>query len=163
MAFLGIGKQKAQEVVKAYMFTMQRTLIYMEKIPEKKDDNQLFYYNKLPYVVDLQAVQFFTEDKKPIYFYIENIPNPVIFDMKRYIQKFITAKRANPEANVYDDNKNLLDLSFASGSLEMYKNNNFLKKLLAPMTPEQAKIIYALIGIVGLAFVTIIVLTLFKH
>ena len=169
MNFNPFGKPKSkEESLKVYLFTKKRRFHYEEVFPDVKENNQIFKfkseeYKEGIYVVDIASVQFFTGDKKPIYFYIEGIPNPIRFDLKKYIERFITARRNNPDTLVYDDNKNLLDVSFSSSALEFYKNDNFLKKLQGKISPEYMKIIMFCLILVGIAFATIIIIVLFKH
>lgn len=163
----GINKNKDSNKIKVYMFLKTKKFKFFEVTPEAKDDNQSFYFSaegreKGLYIIDTNAVQFYTDDKKPIFFYVEGIPNPIIFNFKKDIDTYIKAKRDNPEALVYGDDGHLIDLAYSSIALEMYKQDNFLKKLLSKMTPEQMKIIYMLMGLVALSFVTLIIFIFFK-
>lgn len=144
---------------------------YLELPLDESDNNSSFTFGKGRYVVDRKASKFFTLDKKAIYFYIEGIPNPIIFDFNKYLKLYIENKRnaaiaakAGKEipSDTFDEMGNLVDISFSSTALEYYKRDDFIKKLLSRMTPEQFKIIIALIGVLGLAFIAIILIVLFK-
>lgn len=164
---LGINeKNKNLEFLKVYFFTNTYRFEYYEVTLNPEDNNKTFNHpkdtkeNKTLYIVDRRASKFYTEDRKPIYFYIEGIPNPLIFNFTKYLEHFIKMKRENPEALVYDDDNNLLDISFASGELQYFKDNNFLKKLLSKINPEWMKLIYILVGLCALSWVGMIIIVL---
>lgn len=152
----------SNKYVLAIFFTKYRTII---PIVKKIDNDGSFNYgrgdNKGTYFVDKSA-SFISSGKIMVLFYMENIPNPLKFDFKKYLDKFIRLKSENPKANVKDFEEETIDVSFSSQNIREFKKYKMFQEFFRDYQNDINKAIVAVLMFAGMVVVLIFIMYLFK-
>lgn len=115
---------------------------------KKLDKDGQFNYQKKPYVSDKSA-SFLTTSKIILAFYVKNIPNPLKFDFRKYINMYIDAKSKDKKAKVVDFDGKVLDVAFSSENLRDYKKAKLFEEFFRDYAGEINKVLFAVIGLAG--------------
>jgi len=116
------------------------------------------YKNGL-YTIDKNAV-WYDENNYPNLYYFEGIPNPLILLSEKNIKKFISAVNNGSPNTALDDDGNLIDISFSSQNLQLFKQNKIFEEL--NKNPEATKTQLALFGIITALIIALILSIVIK-
>jgi len=103
------------------------------------------------YIIDEKAI-YTNEQRESIIYYLEGIPNPLIFDFVTYVKKY---NKAKDKKNVQDKLGNKLDISYSSHALQKFKQDKIFSEL--HKTGQES---YMLFLIIGIFFILVLVLYL---
>lgn len=152
---------RKKDFVIAVFFSANKKL-YIEK-KELLEDKKTFKHDNGLYVIDNSAQQFYTNKGEPVFFYVENIPNPLKFNFVSELEKYITEKNKNIFTEVRNKNNEIIDISYSSLNLLKLKQDLSISHLHSQMTPTHLKIIFMLIGVLALSLITIIIIYVLKR
>lgn len=131
----------------------------IDKIPLLiNSDGQTFNYKKGLYMLSKSAI-WLDENNYPNSYYVENIPNPLIFGFQKDINSFIKATLREDTKGAISDEGLLIDLSFSSETLAMFKKDKIFAEFMRDS--GTMKIVYVLMGLIGLSFITIALVVIF--
>lgn len=126
----------------------------------KIDVDGMIHYRKLPYMVDKSA-SFLTTSKLMILFYVTNIPNPLKFNFRTYIEAY-AEKLRKPEKLILDFENKEVDVAFSSENLRDFKKANLFKNFFKDYVTEANKLVFALIGMVTVILIVFLVAYILK-
>lgn len=114
-----------------------------------------FEFQKGSYLLDESCI-WRDENKIPNLFYKKGIPNPLIFDFSKYIEVF---SKADDKTQVFDDKNRILDLSYSSENLLLFKKDKIFQELHKETKGVGDFLIFIIMGII---FLVIILALIFK-
>ncbi len=116
-------------------------------------DGITFNHNKGLYILDLEAV-WYDENNRPNSFYKYDMPNPIILDLTSIMSAFNVALAKKEDLR--DEQGKVIDIVFSSLNLQTFKKNKIIEEF--SKNPEMMKLVYAMAGLVALAFIVIIIM-----
>lgn len=106
------------------------------------------------YIVDKRTIWYGAKNY-PNSFYFPEIPNPIKFDTEGTINKFMKSVREQKLDNAIDFQGELVDISFSSTNLQLFKKNKIFDEL--NKSPNVEKTQLAMIGLLAFALVVILI------
>lgn len=122
-------------------------------------DGKTFNYNKGIYCIDKETI-WLDDNNHPNCFYLENLPNPIIFGFQEDTRRFLDVVLQEKSSIAKDKNGRLIDLSFSSETLQQFKKDKIFQELMRDA--ENTKMLYILFGILALSFIAIIIVAVVK-
>lgn len=151
-----IKKLTKNFIVANFFIENKRIMRYARVINE---DGKTFNFKGGIYTLDQEAI--WRDDRNfPNAFYKENIPNPLKFNFKKYIEQTITKIQQGVNPVITTDNDELIDIVYSSKNLQQFKKEKMLQEF--HRNPEQEKLIMILLGLVGASFIAIVLVVIFK-
>lgn len=150
-------KKLSKRYIKAYIFSHNKRLLVRYCVLNK--DGKTFKYNGGLYVLDKQCI-WYDEENSPCSYYLENLPNPINFefseDIKTYIEDIIEHHK------VVNKGKDgiTVDVAFSSINLQKFKQEKIFADFMR--NPATETMLYIALGLIGLAFITIIIIIMLK-
>jgi len=141
------------------LFFMENRYLFPKLM--KVNDDSTFDFRKEPYIVDKSA-NFISVGRISISFYIKGLPNPLIFDFKKYIEHFIKEKNKNPKCDVLQFDNKYLDVGFSSENLREYKKNKLFSEFLRDIYGEANKVLIAILSFAGLVSIIFLLMFILK-
>lgn len=128
----------------------------IDKVPRLvNDDGLTFNYKKGIYTIDRETI-WYDDNNFPNAYYIEGLPNPILFgfdkDIKNFIKKFISDNPRNEGE--------LIDLSFSSKTLQLFKKDKIFAEF--SRNPDAEKTSLILMGVVALSIIAIVIIVLVR-
>lgn len=118
------------------------------------DDGMSFDLADRTYLIDKKTI-WFDEKRQPISFYFPELPNPIKFNPEKEIDKFMANIRKGELENNIDDDGELVDISFSSTNLQLYKKSKIFDEL--NKNPAYEKTQLAILGILALLIIALII------
>lgn len=111
-----------------------------------------FNYGKNTYLVDNETI-WYDIDKNANIFYREGIPNPIILNFNKMIDRY---NASLDKTKVYDDEGNLLDLSYSSETLQKFKKDKIFSELHSEGFKDLALPIIIFVGMLILIIIIVV-------
>lgn len=87
-----------------------------------------FGFDEGDYYIDNKAV-WLDEENQVNLFYFYNIPNPLLFNFISNLAKFFQLKKEKPMETMIDKENNVLEVSYSSESIRLFRKDKLLKEL----------------------------------
>lgn len=150
-----IIKRLSKNYIIANMFKENKRLV---KIVRKLDkEGKGFNYKEGFYCIDMDAI-WFDQDNRPNSLYLENIPNPLIFEFSKNIKTFISEVLSSTPKIATDSDGKLIDISFSATTLQLLKKDKIFKDL--QRNPESEKLVMILVGVIVLMLIALVIIVL---
>jgi len=123
------------------------------------DDGRSFTYKGGLYMIEEECV-WFDMFNYPHSYYLPNIPNPLKFGFQKDIKSFIDNLLSNKVGNARDKEGNIIDISYSSKSLQLFKKDKIFSEF--HKSPDTERNIMIALGVVGLCVIAIVIIVLVK-